>query len=281
MHGLYMILIFAASVAFAAAEAPELVTDRPDQTESAVVVPRGSAQVETGVVYTREGTGTLDYPATLLRVGLAERVELRLGYEGWSKELARNSEAAAFGDGEVGLKLRLWDEAGWLPEAAVLAGITVPFGDEDTVDGRLDPGFRLSFAHSLSERFSFGYNLGVAWKTVDDPPQWRWRLVAPASPEVPSPTIEFTHEALESDTLASFEYTAALGIGLSERWGAFVEVFGSAPINARGGDAHSVDGGFTYLLRPNVQLDISGGIGLNDAAENWFLSTGLSFRLPR
>ena len=36
------------------AQAPDLVTDRPDQTESSAVVPLGFAQIETGYLYTRD-----------------------------------------------------------------------------------------------------------------------------------------------------------------------------------------------------------------------------------
>ncbi len=34
-------------------EKPELVTDRPDQTEAPSIVPRGGLQVETGFVFER------------------------------------------------------------------------------------------------------------------------------------------------------------------------------------------------------------------------------------
>ena len=37
-----------------ASEPPELITDRPDQTESAETVPPGLVQVETGWVFARE-----------------------------------------------------------------------------------------------------------------------------------------------------------------------------------------------------------------------------------
>lgn len=53
---------------------PELVTDRPDQTESSAVVPPGYVQVETGWSLSRnqEGgirTNTHAFPGTLFRIG--------------------------------------------------------------------------------------------------------------------------------------------------------------------------------------------------------------------
>lgn len=120
------------------------------------------------------------------------------------------------------------------------------------------PSFRFSLAHTLTERISLGYNLGMTWSSEpgEGPPEVR-------------------------ETLSFVNYTAALGFGLSERWGALVEVFGDLPVDAPGGDAHSVDGGVTYLVRDHLQLDVSGGVGLSAAAPDELLSVGLSVRLPR
>ena len=65
----------------------ELVTDRPDQTESAVVVPVGTLQVEGGATWIRDdGDGVeieaFEAPGTLLRYGLVPRLELRLAWPG-------------------------------------------------------------------------------------------------------------------------------------------------------------------------------------------------------
>jgi hypothetical protein len=104
---------------------------------------------------------------------------------------------------------------------------------------------RFAFSHTLSDHFSFGYNLGAEW---------------------------------EAETGPGYFYTAALGIGLTEKVGMFVEGFG---LFATGADnKHLADAGFTWLLLPNLQFDISGGIGLNEAASDFFISTGLSYRIP-
>jgi hypothetical protein len=66
---------------------------------------------------------------------------------------------------------------------------------------------------------------------------------------------------------------------LTERIGAYVEFFGDVGMSASG-EAHSFDGGFTYLLRENLQLDLFAGVGLSDDADDWFAGTGVSFRFP-
>ena len=82
------------------------------------------------------------------------------------------------------------------------------------------------------------------------------------------------------ESLSFFTYTVALGMDVSNRWGAFVEVFGDLPVEVPGGAANSVDGGFTFLVRDNLQLDLSAGAGLTDGVPDRFLGLGLSVRIP-
>lgn len=244
----------------------ELVTDRPDRTESAAVVAPGYVQVETGVLFTRDEEGAAEVevvegPGTLVRIGLGGRTEIRLGWDGWVRQEMRfggGGEATVdgAGDAELGAKVRLRDEAGPLPEAALLVGVSLPWGDEELTSDRYDPSILLSLAHTLSERLALGYNAGVAWSS------------APG-------------EGGAVETSSHLAWSAALGIGLTERLGAFAELFGEEPIDAPGSSAVSADGGFTWLLRPNLQLDLFAGAGLTDDAPDWLAGAGLSLRLPR
>jgi hypothetical protein len=61
-----------------------------------------------------------------------------------------------------------------------------------------------------------------------------------------------------------------------------VEVFGEKPESgALGGTQVSLDGGVTYLVRPNLQLDAYAGAGVSDVAPDWIAGIGLSVRWPR
>ncbi len=244
---------------------PELVTDRPDQTESSVVVPPGYVQIETGWSLSRnqEGgirTNTHAFPGTLFRIGALDRMELRLDYNGslWeqTQEAGQSTNLSGSGDMGIGAKLYFWEEQGWVPEAALLATVSLPVGKDQLSSGRADPSFRVSLSHTLSDRFSFGYNLGATWES----------------------TLEGTSDR---DTLSLFNYTAVLGMGLSDRAGLFAEVFGDIPFNAKGGPRHSFDGGLTYLIRDNLQIDGAAGVGLSDSADDWFVGLGITARFPR
>jgi hypothetical protein len=251
--------------AAAAADEPELITDRPDQTESSAVVPPGRVQVEAGWIFAREDEGGVETdaqegPATLARIGLADPVELRLGWAGFVSEEVETGGATADVDGPgdtgIGVKLDLWDEEGRRPDLALIAGVSLPTGDSEVTSDRVDPAFRFSASHTLGERVGLGYNLGLAWSTEAD-------------------------AAGERDTVSSFVYTAAMGFAVADRVGAFVELFGGLGGSAGGCPRHSLDGGFTWLVRDNVQLDASAGFGLSDAADDVFVGLGVSARFPR
>ncbi len=255
----------------------ELITDRPDQTESSRVISPGYFQMETGWTYTTDDEDdvrieTHEAPGTLLRIGLIDRVELRLGWSGYISEEIRDrnlqraedgsltrritSDETEIGDAELGTKIFLWEEQGWIPETALLASVSLPIGSEKFSSDRFDPSFRFNMSHTLSDRFSLGYNLGATWESEED-------------------------DEGDRDTLSSFNYTATVGIGLTDRLGMFVEFFGDVPFNAQGGPAHSIDGGFTYQLRPNLQFDVALGGGLSDDADDFFVTAGFSVRFPR
>jgi len=258
----FVVLILAAGTSAAQQDVPELITDRPDQTESAVTVAPGFVQLEVGASFTHDGDADLDTfeaPGSLLRIGLVKRLELRIGWTGHvSQDVGAEGlfDESGVGDAELGVKVRLRDEQGRRPEMALLLAGSLPVGEAAFTSDRVDPSFRLALAHTLGERLGLGYNVGVEWAS---------------EPGVGG----------GATTLSSYLYTVALGIGLSERTGAFVELFGTVPGSASGDPAHSFDGGFTFLLRPNVQLDVAGGVALTDEADDWFVGVGVSARWPR
>ena len=235
----------------ASAQTADLVTDRPDQTESAAAVPRGLVQVETGYLLSRDdGVDTFEAPGTLVRIGLGARIELRIGHAG----IIGSSRRHGAGDSEIGAKVNLIAAAdGWTPELAILGGLSLPTGAEPYSSDGVDPSFLAAFAHELSPRLSLGYNLGAAWESSRDQP----------------------------DRQASVLYSLVLGVGVTDRLGAFVEVFGNRRTAADAATGVSIDGGLTFLLTDTLQIDLYVGKGLHGPTADAFVGTGLSFRLPR
>ena len=234
----------------ASAQSPKLVTDRPDQTESATVVPRGLLQVETGYLFTRKGdVDSHAAPGTLFRIGLGGRTELRLGHAGVMGTEGRRGA----GDAELGAKVNLIPRAaGWRPELALLGGLSLPTGDSRFSSGGADPSFLVAFAHELAPRLALGYNTGAAWESSADAPGRDAFVV----------------------------YSLALAVGLTDRLGAFFEVFGDRQVTGPVASRVSADTGLTLLVTDVLQLDVSVGRGLQGPADDLFVGTGLSLRLP-
>lgn len=246
---------------FAQAEVPELVTDRPDQTESSVTVTPGRVQVETGWTHASTEvagvTASSDSgPETLVRVGILPWLEGRVIYGGYGIE--RLSPGGKIGSGSndmaVGFKFHLLAESSPLPEVALNLHSSLPIAPAGRTSGRTDPDFRFMLAHSLPADVSVGYNVGAAWSTAEESPGDR-------------------------DTTAVGEYTLTVGKGLTDSLGMFVEIFGDAAFHG-GPPTTTLDGGFTWAPLPNLQFDAAGGIGLSSSADDWFAGLGVSVRLP-
>lgn len=236
---------------------PELITDRPDQTESSSTVPRKTLQIETGFVYERFTADTYEFDnwgiaTTLLRFGILDNFEIRLGNYYQHSTLTMNEsviDSVQHGLGPVtaGLKVFITEEKGAWPEMSILADITI------NKVGKLDyrPSYnysviKLLFSHTLSKRFSLGYNLGFA-NNGEDPKGF-------------------------------FVYSLALGTSITNKLSAFAEAFGN--FDDSNLPRHRIDGGFTFLLRHNLQIDISAGYGPKETQSMWFANTGLSWRIP-
>jgi hypothetical protein len=60
-----------------------------------------------------------------------------------------------------------------------------------------------------------------------------------------------------------FSASLSLGMGITERTGAFVEVFGFLPSGNRDSTKY-LNGGFTYLMNDDLQLDERVGLGIGN-----------------
>src|SRR5260370_42158734 len=107
-------------------QVPEIVTDRPDITESSIVIPVGSVQVENGFTWTRDHrTSAIDLPETLFRLGLFGRTEVRLTAPNYLDRTGGQYPLSRLGDASIGIKGQLGPPPGAL-QVAVIVRLTVP-----------------------------------------------------------------------------------------------------------------------------------------------------------
>jgi len=249
------------------ASAEPLVTDRPDFTESTDAVPPRHLQIEMGYTFTydREGSDRVrDHaaPELLMRIGLIDRLELRLGWAGYSwtesqfetetpvgRTVTHEDWSQGDNDVSVGFKYKLLDQDGSVPDLGVIAAATLPSGTAGLSSGDVDPEVKLLWAYDLTDRLGLAGNLNVGAPTED------------------------AHRFVQASG------SVTLGVSLTESLGSYVEYFGFYP-NAYGSDcAHYANGGFTYLLNKDCQIDIRVGVGLNEEADDFFTGIGFALRL--
>lgn len=245
-----LLLLFGPLTALAQ-ETPDIVTDRPDQTESSEVVAPGSVQIETGALYERdEERRTLSYATTLVRIGIHDELEFRATGE-YVHDRYRVADIdyvdQGIGNISVGGKVKFCDEEGIRPQIALIGSLLLPVGSQHFKPRDFAPGFRFTLAHSLGESASAGVNIGAEW----DGDGGRGTSV----------------------------YTATVGFDLWENWGAFAEVFGE--MNPDYSPVHLFDAGVTFKLAPNLQFDASFAIPITKTGPDHFAGMGVSWRLPR
>ncbi len=256
-----------------------IVTDRPDQTESAAIVPAGWLQIEAGAAY-EEGAyayagsdygsvWTTQIPGLLLRIGVNRNFELRIGgaltrqiftIRDRPFDMSGQTLPDYLGDTlglepfSLGMKASLTDEDGIIPQTAVIVMVGIPGTGSDSFDTQWPaPEIRFAFAHTLSDVFSLSYNLSIAWNG-------------------------------DSPVHAGY-YSLVLGAGITESIGAYAELYGDLPGDMPG--LHRADAGVTYLLNPDLQLDVSAGMALSEPdirvphyRMDSFAGLGVSWRIP-
>jgi hypothetical protein len=238
---------------------PELITDRPDATESPNTVPIGSFQIETGGFYTSfeeniEGNTVqrevLGYNTTLVRYGILENLEFRLGWNFEEGQTTINGTklqdvTSGFSPLLAGMKVTIAQENGWIPTIGLLGHLYLPVSaGNDYKPQTTGADFRFSFDHSLSEKSGLAYNIGAQWG--DD------------SPEV------------------AYVYTLVYGYSITDNFSLYAEVYGDLPENSSGN--HFWDAGLTYVLTPNLQLDATVGSSITDG-QDLLLAAGVSYRI--
>lgn len=224
-------------------------TDRPDQTETPFITPKRQLQMEIGFIYEKETKSTTNFthPNILTKVGLSDRVELRLVTDMGSTQVEQPGVANTkrlLNPTLIGCKVNFFEEKKWRPQTSMIMHFGVPYlASKEFRKQQNFITFRFLMQHTLTDKFSLSYNLGAEWDGVN-----------PAATGI---------------------YTLSLGYSASSRIGTFFELYG---FHLGREFLHQYDMGITYLLHNNIQLDMSGGLGLNEAAPDYFLGCGISFR---
>ena len=234
-----------------------LVTDRPDFTESTATIPKGHFQLEGGYTFTRQGDEEASsLGELLLRVGAGERVEARFGigsYGTVDTGISGASKLSGYEDPFVGVKIRLNESDPDLlppgrPQMALLFSTSVPVGSDELTSDEWQPEGKLALSWDLNDWLSLSSNLIYGY---------------------PSDGDERFHQ---------FGATLSAGLSLTDRMGAYVEAYGFNKESLNGSSTTYLNGGLTFGVSNDVQLDVRVGAGLDDPSPNWFAGIGGGIR---
>nr|WP_319397275.1 transporter [uncultured Carboxylicivirga sp.] len=220
--------------------AQEIVTDRPDQTESSSTVPLKSLQIESGLMIenmNRSADRAYFIPTTLFRYGLSKNFELRLG-----EQLVNYSDQTALSDLELGFKVQILRKEDIDTEIAFLSHVIVPTGADWISSSSIGSVSKLALSQTFTDALGIGANFGYS---------------------------NF------GEGSGDLTYSAVFGIGITEQLGSYYELYGElADMNDW---ISNFDAGLTYLLQPNLQFDFSFGLGLNQTMN--YMALGVSWNI--
>lgn len=224
----------------------EIATDRPDFTESELVVPAGMIQIENGMTLERDSSNySYSLPESLFRIGTTDNFEFRVGAPLFNVQKTGGETGNGWGDTYLGFKYQIGPLPGDIG-LSIIPAVFAPTGDAGYTSDGWDPEVKICYATDIDEIFSIAGMSYLALPTVNGDRSW------------------------------AYQQTVTFNMGVTNKVGTFIEYAGSA--FEIGTPEHLLHQGFTYLLNNNNLLDVHYGLGINEAASGDFLAAGWSLR---
>ncbi len=223
----------------------EIATDRPDVTNSSLVVPLGSLQSENGVNFSaRDGGRTIDGTNTRWRLGIAPCLELLLDVPTYFANI-RGPGSSAFSDVAPAIKWQVSPIPGKI-DLSVVFGMALPTGAVDIAGRGAQPYLQLPWSWELHDGWGVSGMLTEFFRPSD------------------------------LTTKRITETTFVIEKKVTEKASLFVEYVGDYPENAS--PSQLLNSGGTYRLSPTQQVDFHVAFGLNHNAPRYIVGVGYSFR---
>ncbi len=224
--------------------AQTIVTDRPCQTEATNTIPKGSFQVESGLILQYDGSNdkSIVLPTSVLRYGISNLFELRMVHEYNIKSYGNDSSKKdnwGIGDLQLGAKLFILESD--KTQISFLSHLVLPTGNTNFTHDDYAVRNKLIIGHVLGEKVGVAYNLGY----------------------------DYYNESI-------FTYSFALNLNLTKKLIISIEPYGSFDENEE--HVSNFNTGLIYLAKNNLQLDFSFGLGMNNVMN--YTSIGLSWNMP-
>jgi len=226
----------------------EIATDRPDVTNSSLVVPSGSFQSENGINTSGQHAGSgFDGTNSRLRFGVAPCLELLVDLPSYVGRFSGNLDTG-FTNVTPAVK---WQMSA-LPDPwslSVVAGAGLPTGSPDITGYGLQPYLQFPWARELGNGWGVSGMLTSFFRPAD------------------------------LSNRQTTETTFVIEKKITDRMSLFAEYVGDFPSRGPGIDLINMGGG--YLLSRTQQVDFHVAFGLNRNSPNTIVGFGYSWRLDR
>ena len=244
----------------------ELITDRPDQTESPYTVDAGHFQIEMDFL-----TWTLDHERSgrtdselsewnivpvNLKVGLLNNVDLQLVFESYlhshtEDHIARSGGTlSGAGDLATRLKMNFWGNDGGTTSFGMMPFVKWPLPESSLRNGKTEGGVIFPLAVALP---------------------WGWDVGAMTE-------VDLNHDQGPAGYNSEFINSVTFGHSIVGKLSGYGEFFSNVSTAAGSSWIGTIDFGLTYALTEDVHLDYGCNIGLTDAADDLKAFTGISLR---
>lgn len=228
-----------------------LSPDRPDVTESPYTVDAGHFQAEADfMTWSRdEGEDSYSLFVTNLKLGVSRFIDLQLVVEPYVSVPTPEGRNGGFGDlvGRVKFNLRGDQRSGL--GVGVMPWVKAPISGSRGND-QVEGGLMVPFALALTEDHGVGWMLETDWLADADESGHHLHIIS----------------------------TATIAGQLIGPLGGFLEYVGDHSFEPDVGFALSANGGLTYALSYDVQLDAAVSFGLTDPATDYGALAGITAR---
>ncbi|MCR4847613.1 MAG: transporter [Bacteroidales bacterium] len=245
------ILLFAillmACICHAQEEDFSFPTDRPGNVWGTEVLPFHKISWENGFSYERnQGDRTIALPSTILRYGIFENVEVRVGTDfQLFEEQPFQTQLYGLTPLTIGTKIHCYDGNGILPSIGVLAQLQSPHvGSAEFLPDHVAPAMYLIFENDINDWFAICYNVGAEWDGVTATPT--------------------TFLGLN------------LGFSLTDDVSTYVETFNYLHPD---GNQYMTEVGFTFSPMPRLQLDIEADFDVQQIKDYFRVGCGIAWRI--
>lgn len=245
------ILLFAillmACICHAQEEDFSFPTDRPGNVWGTEVLPFHKISWENGFSYERnQGDRTIALPSTILRYGIFENVEVRVGTDfQLFEEQPFQTQLYGLTPLTIGTKIHCYDGNGILPSIGVLAQLQSPHvGSAEFLPDHVAPAMYLIFENDINDWFAICYNVGAEWDGVTATPT--------------------TFLGLN------------LGFSLTDDVSTYIETFNYLHPD---GNQYMTEVGFTFSPMPRLQLDIEADFDVQHFKQYFRAGCGIAWRI--